>query len=380
MNVEVAGEVLAEAVIADELASSDTAVKAHHETVCANCGAALSGRFCNQCGQAAHVHRSLLHMFEEFLHGIFHFDTKAWRTLPALAFNPGRLTRAYIDGQRARHVSPLALFLFMIFVMFMTFSLTSSGDGVSVGDGGNKLSTEAALQRIDQKLATSRERLQRLEARAAERGASSPSAERLADDIREQKARIAAIEQTRLGLELGAKSALEAAADGKPIPEAPQPREALVKANLEKNLPMLATPAIIKKLAHAMDNKELTLYKIKSASSKFAILLMPISLPFVWLLFAWKRRFAMFDHAVFLLYSLSFMCLLMSGVALAGALSLTTVAALLVVFVPPVHMFAQLKGAYQLGRFAALWRTIALLFVALICSLIYIALIIFISM
>ena len=40
------------------------------------------------------------------------------RTLPMLAWKPGELTRRYIDGQRARFVSPIALFLFCVFLMF----------------------------------------------------------------------------------------------------------------------------------------------------------------------------------------------------------------------------------------------------------------------
>src|SRR5439155_7755576 len=59
--------------------------------------------------QAAHLHRSLWHLGEELLHGLLHFDAKGWRTLPLLIGRPGLLTRRYIDGQRARYVSPLAL-------------------------------------------------------------------------------------------------------------------------------------------------------------------------------------------------------------------------------------------------------------------------------
>ena len=33
----------------------------------------------------------------------------------------------------------------------------------------------------------------------------------------------------------------------------------------------------------------------------------------------------------------------------------------LTAFVPPIHMFAQLRGAYGLGIASALWRTVALL-------------------
>ena len=89
-----------------------------HGGTCINCGAEITGPFCAQCGQASHPHRSLTHVVEEFLHGVLHFDTKAWRTLPMVIFRPGTLTRNYVYGKRARYISPLALFLFTIFFMF----------------------------------------------------------------------------------------------------------------------------------------------------------------------------------------------------------------------------------------------------------------------
>jgi len=33
----------------------------------------------------------------------------------------------------------------------------------------------------------------------------------------------------------------------------------------------------------------------------------------------------------------------------------------LAVFVPPVHIYRQLRGAYRLGRISAAWRTLALI-------------------
>ena len=36
-------------------------------------------------------------------------------------FRPGTLTSEYIKGRRARYFSPLALFLFSVFVMFFAF-------------------------------------------------------------------------------------------------------------------------------------------------------------------------------------------------------------------------------------------------------------------
>ena len=97
-----------------------------HSTACLNCGAALVGRYCHECGQSSHVHRTLMSIGHDLLHGVFHLEGKIWRTLPMLVLRPGELTRRYIDGERARFVSPLALFLFTVFLMFASFSALGS--------------------------------------------------------------------------------------------------------------------------------------------------------------------------------------------------------------------------------------------------------------
>lgn len=56
---------------------------------CANCGTVLNGAFCAACGQSAHVHRSIGHIFEEFLHGIWHFDSRRGRPCRGWHFVPG---------------------------------------------------------------------------------------------------------------------------------------------------------------------------------------------------------------------------------------------------------------------------------------------------
>jgi hypothetical protein len=130
MSIEIsgAGEALTAIVVSDELANQqgknnkDQNAESHKN--CANCGATLTGAYCQNCGQSSHIHRSLLHMIEEVLHGILHFDTKSWRTITALFYKPGQLTKQYIDGKRTSFVSPLVLFLFLIFLMFFIFSFT----------------------------------------------------------------------------------------------------------------------------------------------------------------------------------------------------------------------------------------------------------------
>jgi hypothetical protein len=90
--------------------------------ICLNCGAAVSGAYCAACGQKLHLHRTLGAFWHDLAHSVFHFDGKIWRTLPLLVWNPGHLTRRYIHGERAKFVSPFALFLFSVFLMFAIFS------------------------------------------------------------------------------------------------------------------------------------------------------------------------------------------------------------------------------------------------------------------
>ena len=95
----------------------------------------------------------------------------------------------------------------------------------------------------------------------------------------------------------------------------------------------------------------------------------------LWLMFAWKPEVRLYDHAVFALYSISFMSLLFILGSLALTFDITAGwfwAPLLLA--PFAHMYAQLKGAYALNRSAALWRTAALWFAAVITLSLYAAL------
>ena len=84
-------------------------------------------------------------------------------------------------------------------------------------------------------------------------------------------------------------------------------------------------------------------------------------MPFVALLFLWRRQYKLYDHAIFVTYSLSFMMFLVVLLSLCLTINAPGwVFGLLLFVAPPVHMFAQLRGAYALRKRSALWRTIAL--------------------
>lgn len=67
----------------------------------------------------------------------FHFEGKLWATLPLLALRPGELTRRYVHGERASFVSPMALFLFSVFMLFTVVAhLPTVHDGERARRGG----------------------------------------------------------------------------------------------------------------------------------------------------------------------------------------------------------------------------------------------------
>ncbi len=334
------------------------AADAHHE--CANCGKHLSGNFCANCGQQAHVHRSLAHVGEEFLHGITHFDGKAWQTLPMLLFHPGKLTRDYIMGKRARYVAPVPLFLLVVFLMFFVFSFVHmphiSGDGEPM----TPTDAAAALAKIDKSLAD------------IDRQMGTATAAKKSDEL-------AGLKTSRAALEFGRKQVLaREKADylKNPLVD-PDAMLGEVKDHFEKGdfKVNLGNETLNERARAALHNPQLALYKVQGKIYKFSFLLVPLSLPWLWLMFAFKRGVRMYDHAVFALYSISFMSLLFIIGSIALALDFTngTLFSLLIFVVPALHWYAQLKGTYNLGWFGAAWRTFAISFAAVMTLTIYLA-------
>src|SRR5437764_4103950 len=159
-----------------------------HESNCLNCGTPLAGPFCNQCGQHAHVHRTLGAFVHDFAHGVLHFEGKIWRTLPMLAWRPGELTRRYIDGQRASFVSPVALFLFCVFLMFAVMGLTGGLDKMAAEASDNDLASEI---RHDQA------KIARLESERADAAKKGLATTKIDSRLNETRSELAAVQTVR---------------------------------------------------------------------------------------------------------------------------------------------------------------------------------------
>ena len=109
-------------------------------------------------------------------------------------------------------------------------------------------------------------------------------------------------------------------------------------------------PFIDNGLKKAFANPALVLYKLQANAYKFAWALIPLSLPFLWLLYPFSRRFHAYDHFVFVTYSISFMLLLFVVVRLLNLTIFGEVATFLAMLYVPFHMYRQLRGAYRSSR------------------------------
>lgn len=107
----------------DEIAEAGSAGAPRGKEVnrCANCGSALNGRWCSQCGQKAlsDQDRRVGQLVAQFAHELLHVDGKLVRTLRALVLQPGQPSKAYLDGQRVRYLSPIGLFLLVNLLYFI---------------------------------------------------------------------------------------------------------------------------------------------------------------------------------------------------------------------------------------------------------------------
>ncbi|KKC25636.1 DUF3667 domain-containing protein [Sphingomonas sp. SRS2] len=319
-----------------------------HGQNCLNCDAALIGPHCHRCGQSAHIHRTAGALFHDIAHGVFHFEGRTWHTIPLLFWRPGELTRRYVQGERRRFVSPMALFLFSVFLMVAVFAMVGGpfmnpGDATSVA----KARTDAAND-----LVTLERRIDGLRAEKKALQAKGQSAAKINGQLND-------LASEEAGLRLITKGVLTPAVKSEPID--------VEKAGLKTGI-----PGVDQIISHAAANPELTAYKLQSSAYKFSWALIPISLPFIWLLFMFRRDVGMYDHAIFATYSLSAMTLMVVALSVAAALGVwASLIWLTLLIFPPWHMYRQLKDAYRLGWWGAWWRMWMLIFAAYTSALIF---------
>lgn len=261
-----------------------------------------------------------------------------WRTLPLLVFWLGELVRRYVDGERARFVSPMATFLFSVFTLFAVLSILGIAPPTEIG--GSTARVEAGF--VQQRAVLDAGRTRAVAQRDA--ATATPSDREAAiREIADYDEVIAGLDRARPFVDIGGgtqiRTGWQRLDDG---------------------------------IAKTQKNPGLALYKLQANNYKFSWLLIPISLPFVWIMFAWRPPFRAYDHAVFVTYSIAFMSLLFILLTVLGAIGVSMgVLGTIGTVVPVVHVYRQFRGGYCLKRWTALVRTfvLAAVFIPIIVSL-----------
>lgn len=90
------------------------------DKTCLNCNYVVENKFCPNCGQEnTETRKSFHYLFTHFVEDLTHYDGSFWKTIKALLFKPGKLTKEYLAGKRTKYVPPVKLYIFISFVAFL---------------------------------------------------------------------------------------------------------------------------------------------------------------------------------------------------------------------------------------------------------------------
>lgn len=89
---------------------------------CLNCGHPLTGheKFCPECGQKNKGSKITFGSFvREVFNGFISLDAKVWTTLIPLLIKPGKVSRDFIEGKRARYTNPFQFYISISIIFFL---------------------------------------------------------------------------------------------------------------------------------------------------------------------------------------------------------------------------------------------------------------------
>ena len=100
---------------------------------CLNCDALLTGPFCAQCGQRdVPPYPSVRELAVDAVQEFSGWDGRLLATVRALLLRPGFLTLEFLEGRRARYISPLRLYLSASVIYFL---LNAAAPNITLNNG-----------------------------------------------------------------------------------------------------------------------------------------------------------------------------------------------------------------------------------------------------
>ncbi|WP_444918887.1 DUF3667 domain-containing protein [Microbulbifer sp. JMSA003] len=298
--------------------SSTTSIASvcNEDNKCANCCTYLLGPHCYACGQPVKgMVRHFSSVIGDFLDTLLAFDSRTWKTIPALFFLPGFLTTEYFSGRRVRYVSPVRLFIFLcitsLFVTRLSGDWTINFTDVDTSNEGPQLEASGVdlLLQADRPVHT-----------------EIPERKGLLGEIKKaETSLIEAKEEVEEGIKRGIKNEIVKGSnegriisqeDSEPVwqSSANDPDNKLIRMDI-KGLPKPMQDWMDAKIENANQNiKQVTENpnRFKKAFLKtlpYALLIMlPMFAMMLWVLYIFKRRLYM-EHLIVALHSHAFIFL-----------------------------------------------------------------------
>jgi hypothetical protein len=331
---------------------------------CSNCGTALKGPICHSCGQDADTfHRPVWSLVLEVLDGFFSFDGRFWRTIPALMFRPGRITRHYLSGVRARYVQPFRLFIVASLAFFLVFSIDSTMfDGPSA-DSEQLAEAERALSQVEEDNPEIAAQLAQLREQVGEAEEAQRAIE--ADPLvqREQE------QQRRNEMERAMREALlpedypdAGQADGsgdRATRETADGTTVSVETDWADGLPYSARVYLADRLGHVIQDPESWWGAVQEWTPRLIFVLLPIYALLLALMHFWRRGIFLYDHLVVSLHFHSFLFFLMTALILASPL-IGGWGVLVFMLWSNFYLYRLHRRVYLNGRFMSLVRVVLL--------------------
>jgi Protein of unknown function (DUF3667) len=107
-----------------QLQESDDDVVFAAGEYCQNCHAPLDGRYCQHCGQFnTELRRPIWFLISDLTDDLVSWEGKLSKTLGTLLFLPGKLTRNFMEGRRARYIPPIRLYLISTLFFFVVVAM-----------------------------------------------------------------------------------------------------------------------------------------------------------------------------------------------------------------------------------------------------------------
>ncbi|GAA4270734.1 DUF3667 domain-containing protein [Aquimarina gracilis] len=127
-------------------------LKKYRGNECLNCGVPLDiiDRYCHNCGQLNTTKKlSFRDFFDEFFASIFSYDSRLRHTMIALLFNPGKISKDFVEGKRVKYANPFRFYLSVSIIFFIINGLFIDFDKFTSNIGKDAKVGKEALNEIE---------------------------------------------------------------------------------------------------------------------------------------------------------------------------------------------------------------------------------------